>query len=37
MLDFLRDEQDPTNWHTRCDEVSVNFRIIYPKDYRILR
>jgi hypothetical protein len=36
MLDFLRDEV-PTNWHTLCDEVSDNFRVINPKDYRILR
>jgi hypothetical protein len=26
----------PKNWHTLCDEVSDNFRVINPKDYRIL-
>ena len=35
MLNFLRDEV-PKNWHTLCDEVSDNFRIINPKDFRIL-
>jgi hypothetical protein len=35
MLNFLRDEV-PKNWHTLCDEVSDNFRVINPKDYRIL-
>jgi transposase len=35
MLGFLRDEV-PKNWHALCDEVSDNFRVINPKDYRIL-
>jgi transposase len=35
MLSFLRDEV-PKNWQTLCDEVSDNFRIINPKDFRIL-
>ena len=35
MLGFLRDEV-PKNWHTLCDEVSDNFQVINPKDYRIL-
>lgn len=35
MLNFLRDEV-PKNWHTCCDEVSDNFRVINPKDYWIL-
>jgi transposase len=35
MLSFLRDAV-PKNWHTLCDEVSDNFRIINPKDFRIL-
>jgi transposase len=35
MLAFLRDEV-PRNWHQYCDKVSDNFRIISPKDFRIL-
>jgi hypothetical protein len=35
MLGFLRDEV-PRNWHILCDEVSDNFRVIDPKDFRIL-
>lgn len=35
MLSFLRDEV-PKNWHTLCDEVSDNFRVINPRDFRIL-
>ena len=35
MLTFLRDRV-PGNWQTYCDEVSDNFRIINPKDFRIL-
>jgi transposase len=35
MLSFLRDEV-PKNWRTLCDEVSDNFRVINPKDFRIL-
>jgi hypothetical protein len=26
----------PRNWHILCDEVSDNFRVIDPKDFRIL-
>jgi hypothetical protein len=35
MLTFLREEV-PGNWDTYCDAVSDNFRIISPKDFRIL-
>jgi len=35
ILTFLREEV-PRNWHIYCDEVSDNFRIISPKDFRIL-
>jgi len=35
ILTFLRDEV-PRKWHTYCDEVTDNFRIISPKDFRIL-
>lgn len=35
ILTFLRDEV-PRNWHLHCDAVSDNFRIISPKDFRIL-
>jgi hypothetical protein len=35
MLNFPRDEV-PKNWRTLCDEVSDNFRVIDPKDFRIL-
>ena len=35
MLSFPRDEV-PKNWHTLCDEVSDNFRVINPEDFRIL-
>jgi hypothetical protein len=35
MLNFLRHEV-PRNWHNLCDEVSDNFRIINPKDFRII-
>ncbi len=35
MLTFLR-EDVPRNWHAYCDTVSDNFRIISPKDFRIL-
>ncbi len=34
-LTFLRDEV-PRNWHAYCDAVSDNFRVISPKDFRIL-
>lgn len=35
MLTFLREEV-PRNWDAYCDTVSDNFRIISPKDFRIL-
>jgi len=35
ILTFLR-EQVPRNWHAYCDAVSDNFRVISPKDFRIL-
>ena len=35
MLIFLREEV-PRNWDAYCDTVSDNFRIISPKDFRIL-
>ena len=35
MLNFLRDDV-PANWRTWCDEVTDNFRVIDPKDFRIL-
>jgi transposase len=35
MLGFLRDDV-PKNWHTYCDQVTDNFRIISPSDYRII-
>lgn len=36
MLGFLR-EKVPKNWRDWCDSVSDNFRVISPKDFRILR
>jgi hypothetical protein len=35
MLTFLRDSV-PSNWLIYCDEVSDNFRVINPKDFRTL-
>jgi hypothetical protein len=35
ILTFLREEV-PRNWHAYCDAVSDNFRVISPKDFRIL-
>jgi hypothetical protein len=35
MLTFLRDDV-PKNWRTYRDRVTDNFRIINPKDFRIL-
>lgn len=35
MLTFLRDGV-PGNWRTYCDEVTDNFRIITPTDFRII-
>jgi transposase len=34
-LDFLRDKV-PRNWAQICDSVTDNFRIISPKDFRVL-
>jgi len=34
-LSFLRDDV-PKNWRTWCDEVTDNFRVIDPKNFRIL-
>ncbi len=36
MLTFLREEV-PRKWTLYCDEVSDNFRIISPQDFRILK
>jgi transposase len=35
LLYFLK-EKVPKNWDTLCDNVSDNFRVISPKDFRIL-
>ena len=35
ILTFLREEV-PRKWGTYCDQVTDNFRIISPKDFRIL-
>jgi transposase len=35
ILTFLREEV-PRNWRIYCDDVTDNFRIISPKDFRIL-
>jgi hypothetical protein len=35
VLTFLR-EDVPRNWTTYCDQVTDNFRIINPKDFRVL-
>ncbi len=35
MLGFLK-ETVPKNWNTLCDDVSDNFRVILPKDFRVL-
>ena len=35
ILTFLREEV-PRKWHLYCDAVSDNFRVISPKDFRIL-
>jgi transposase len=36
LLNFLRIEV-PKHWHTYCDSVSDNFRIINPADFRVLK
>jgi transposase len=35
VLTFLREEV-PRKWQTYCDEVTDNFRIISPQDFRVL-
>jgi hypothetical protein len=35
MLTFLR-EDVPENWTSYCDAVTDNFRVINPKDFRVL-
>jgi transposase len=35
ILTFLREEV-PRKWHTYCDQVTDNFRVISPKNFRIL-
>ena len=35
VLTFLR-EKVPRNWHIYCDEVTDNFRIIDPGNFRVL-
>jgi transposase len=35
ILTFLREEV-PRKWATYCDEVTDNFRVISPKDFRVL-
>ena len=35
VLSFLREEV-PRKWHTYCDQVTDNFRIISPKDFRVV-
>ena len=35
MLGFLR-EDVPRDWNVLCDNVSDNFRVISPKDFRVL-
>jgi hypothetical protein len=34
-LSFLR-EKVPRNWADLCDSVSDNFRVINPKDFRVM-
>jgi hypothetical protein len=35
ILNFQRHDV-PRNWHTYCDHVTDNFRVIDPKDFRVL-
>jgi len=35
MLTFLR-EDVPKNWHDYCDEITDNFRVITPTEFRII-
>jgi transposase len=35
VLNFLRKDV-PKNWHQHCDQVSDNFRVINPRDFRVL-
>lgn len=36
LLTFLR-VKVPANWRTLCDQVSDNFRVILPDDFRVIR
>ena len=35
IIDFLR-EKVPGNWADLCDSVTDNFRVINPKDFRVM-
>jgi hypothetical protein len=35
VLTFLR-KKVPENWNELCDQVSDNFRVIDPKNFRVL-
>jgi hypothetical protein len=35
VLTFLR-KKVPRNWHVYCDQVTDNFRVIDPADFRVL-
>ena len=35
MINFLR-ENVPRNWHAYCDQVTNNFRVIYPTEFQII-
>ena len=35
MLNFLR-HSVPQSWRTYCDQVTDNFRVINPTDFRII-
>jgi hypothetical protein len=35
VLTFLREEV-PKKWHIYCDTVTDNFRVIDPKNFRVL-
>jgi transposase len=36
ILSFLREEV-PKHWHIHCDSVTDNFRVINPKNFRVLK
>jgi len=36
ILTFLRNTV-PKNWHKFCDQITDNFRVINPKDFRVLK